>query len=74
VLPRGLGRGREFQEYRDLRIAHFRELERAGLIRYTDVSCTHFYFTWWGATRTALTGYFIGLARGMTMGRFPRTA
>jgi hypothetical protein len=74
VLPRGVGRGREFQEYRDLRIAHFREMERAGLIRYADVSLTHFYFTMWGAVRTALGGYFIGLARGVTNARFPRSA
>jgi len=74
VIPRPFTRGREFAEYRTLREGHFRHMERAGLIRFTDASCTFFYFTLTGAARTAISAYFIGIARRLSLGRFPRTA
>jgi hypothetical protein len=42
VLPRLFTRDREFAEFRALRDEHYRSMERAGLIRFTDVSATHF--------------------------------
>jgi len=74
VVPRNLTVGRELAEFRALREQHFRSMEHAGLIRFTDSSAANFYFTWYGAARTALLGYFLGLARGLSQGRFPRSA
>ncbi len=74
VLPRPFTRDREFSEYRALREQHFHAMERAGLIRFTDGSSNSFYFTLPGAAKTALSGYFVGLARRLSFGRFPRSA
>ena len=74
VLARTFTQGRELAEFRALRTEHFRSMERAGLIRFTDASATHFHYTLAGAARTALTGYFLGMARRLSYGRFPRSA
>jgi hypothetical protein len=74
VLPRGFTSGRELAEFRSLRVDHFRSMERAGLIRFTDISGTHFHFTMAGAAQTALSGYFLGMARRLSYGKFPRSA
>lgn len=74
VLPRGLSAGRELEEFRAAREEHYRAMERAGLIQYTDASATSFRFTLYGAARTASLGYFLGLLRAITRGAFPRTA
>lgn len=74
VLPRFFTTGREYSEYRTLREEHFRAMERAGLIRFTNPSATHFQFTLSGAARTATWGYFVGMARRLSFGSFPRTA
>jgi hypothetical protein len=74
VLPRTFTPGREFAEFRALRDAHFRSMERAGLIRFTDVSASHFYFTLSGAARTATWSYLVGMARRLSNGRIPRSA
>ena len=74
VRPRYFSRGSEFAEFRALREQHFRSMERAGLIRFTDLSATHFHFTLLGAARTAVWSYFLGMARQLSGGRFPRTA
>ena len=74
VLPRGLSAGRELEEFRAVREEHYRAMERAGLIQYTDASATSFRFTLYGAARTASWGYFLGLLRAITRGAFPRTA
>lgn len=74
VLPRGLCAGRELEEFRAVREEHYRAMERAGLIQYTDTSATSFRFTLYGAARTASWGYFLGLLRAITRGAFPRTA
>lgn len=74
VLPRVFTRDREYAEFRALRVGHFRAMERAGLIHFTDVSATHFYYTLSGAARTATWSYFLGMARRLSLGRFPRNA
>ena len=74
IRSRYFSRGSEFAEFRALREQHFRSMERAGLIRFTDLSATHFQFTLFGAARTATWGYFLGMARQLSGGRFPRTA
>lgn len=74
VLPRGLSARRELEEFRAVREEHYRAMERAGLIQYTDVSATSFRFTLYGAARTASWGYLLGLVRAVTRGAFPRTA
>lgn len=73
VIPRGFQSGSEMEEFRALRQEHFRFMERAGLIRYTDPSGSHFRFTLLGAAKTASCSYFLGLARALTAGKFPRS-
>ena len=74
VMPRGFRSGSEMEEFRALRQEHFRFMERAGLIRYTDPSGSHFRFTLLGAAKTATCSYFFGLSRALTAGKFPRSA
>src|SRR5271157_1040026 len=69
VLPRPFTPGREFAEFRALRVEHFRSMERAGLIRFTDASASHFYYTLSGAAKTAVWGYFLGMARKLSFGK-----
>lgn len=74
VLPRAFTPNREFEEFKAMRSQHYRSMERAGLIRFTDASATQFYYTLAGAAKTAIWGYLVGLARGMSQGAFPRSA
>lgn len=74
VVPRTLTRGREIAEVQTLRHEHFRFMERAGLIAFLDGSMNYFRFTLSGAARTAISGYFLGMARQLSQGRFPRNA
>ncbi len=74
VVPRPLTRGREIAEFRTLRQEHYLAMERTGLIGFTDASANYFRFTFSGAARTATWSYFLGMARQMSGGRFPRNA
>jgi hypothetical protein len=74
VVPRPFARGREIEEFRTLRQEHYRSMERNGLIGFTDASANYFRFTLSGAARTATWGYFLGMARQLSGGRFPRNA
>jgi hypothetical protein len=74
VMPRGFTAGRELEELKAVREQHFRSMERAGLIRFTDGTARDFFYTTSGAARTAIWGYFVGMARQLSQGRFPRTA
>jgi hypothetical protein len=74
VLPRGFTPNREFTEFKTLRDEHYRSMERAGLIRFTDASATHFYYTLPGAAKTATWSYLVGVIRGLSQGAFPRSA
>jgi hypothetical protein len=74
VIPRSFSSGRELQELRELREEHYRSMARAGLIGYLDSSASQFRFTLYGAAVTASLGYFLGLLRAITRGRFPRNA
>jgi hypothetical protein len=74
VLPRPFTPNREFEEFRALRTQHFRSMERAGLIRFTDASATQFYYTLPGAAKTATWSYIVGVIRGLSQGSFPRSA
>ncbi|HKV63197.1 MAG TPA: hypothetical protein VJO16_14880 [Candidatus Acidoferrum sp.] len=74
VLPRGFTPNREFVEFKELRDQHYRSMERAGLLRFTDASATQFYYTLPGAAKTATWSYLVGLARGLSQGSFPRSA
>jgi hypothetical protein len=74
VLPRGFTPNREFAEFKSLRTEHFRSMERAGLIRFTDASATQFYYTFPGAAKTATWSYLVGVIRGLSQGSFPRSA
>jgi len=74
VLPRPFTSGQEMKELRAMREQHFRSMERAGLISYTDVSASQFYFTTVGAIKTAHWSYLLGLIRAVTGGRIPRSA
>lgn len=74
VLPRGFTPNREFAEFKELRDQHFRSMERAGLIRFTDASATQFHYTLPGAAKTATWSYLVGVIRGLSQGSFPRSA
>jgi hypothetical protein len=74
LIPRTFRDGHEFEEFKELRRQHYRHMAQAGLIQYLDPSGTQFQFTTLGAARTASWGYFLGLARGLTAGRFPKNA
>jgi hypothetical protein len=74
AVPRAFTRDREFTEFRALREEHFRSMERAGLIRFTDVSAAQFYYTLFGAAKTATWSYLLGMVRQISQGRFPRSA
>ena len=74
VLPRGFTPNREFAEFKELRDQHFRSMERAALIRFTDASATQFYYTFPGAAKTATWSYLVGVIRGLSQGSFPRSA
>lgn len=74
VSPRLFTQGREYAEFQALRAEHFRSMERAGLIRFTDGSSTHFFYTLPGAAKTATWSYFLGMARQLSHGKFPRSA
>ena len=74
VVPRPLTRGQEVVELRTLRQEHYRFMERASLIGFTDGSMNYFRFTLSGAAKTATTSYFLGMARKLSRGRFPRNA
>jgi hypothetical protein len=73
VTPRSFSAGSALKEFKALREQHFRSMERAGLIRYTDSSETHFRYTTLGAAKTAMWSYFSGMTRRVTAGRLPRT-
>lgn len=73
ISPRLFSPGNECAEYRDVRERHFRSMESAGLVRF-DNSTGYCYFTWWGAAKTSIWGYFLGMARKLSNGKFPRTA
>ncbi|MFZ0954134.1 MAG: hypothetical protein WAN17_17825 [Candidatus Sulfotelmatobacter sp.] len=74
VVPRPLTCGREIAEFRTLRQEHYLAMERTGLIGFTDASANYFRFTFSGAARTATWSYFLGMARQLSRGRFPRNA
>jgi hypothetical protein len=74
VIPRTFTEGRELEEFRAIRREHYGSMARAGLIQFTDPSAVKFQFTLLGAARTASFGYFVGISRGLTSGRFPRNA
>ena len=74
VLPRGFTPNREFEEFKTLRTEHYRSMERAGLIRFTDASATQFYYTLPGAAKTATWGYLVGVIRGLSHGSLFRSA
>ena len=74
AAPLHLTQGREIAELRLLRQEHYRFMERAGLIGFLDGSIDYFRFTLCGAARTATWSYFLGMARQLSRGRFPRNA
>ncbi len=69
VFPRTFTPGREYEEFRALREEHFRVMEQAGLIYYTDAANTHVRYTWLGAAKSAVAGYFKGMGRQITKGK-----
>ena len=74
VLPRPFTPNREFAEFKALRDQHYRSMERAGLIRFTDASATQFYYTLLGAAKTATWSYLVGVIRGLSHGSLFRSA
>lgn len=72
VLP--FSQQNALQEFREVRSEHYHFMERAGLIEFTDASAQYFRFTLLGAFQTATRGYFLGMARKLSHGSFPRSA
>jgi hypothetical protein len=66
--------GREAQEFKNLREERYQSMARKGLITFTDSSATHWRYTFWGAVKVAALNCSIGLLRGVTYGRIPRSA
>jgi hypothetical protein len=73
VLPRSFTPNREFEEFKTLRDQHYRSMERAGLIRFTDASATQFYYILPGAAKTATWSYLVGVIRGLPQGTLLRS-
>ena len=69
-MPRPFEVGQEFAEYRRLREEHFRDLNRAGLIAFTDPSTGTWRHTLAGAFRYSTMSYTIGLMRAIGRGEF----
>ena len=74
AMPRKFASGRELSDLRAVRDEHFHAMERAGLIFFTDPAHQYFHFTWFGAAKSAPWGYFVGLSRALSRGRFPKVA
>ena len=72
IVPRPFTAGREVDELRSLRRQQYHGMEQAGLIGYIDASAQSFRYTLSGAARTAIWGYFTGMTRALSQGRFPR--
>jgi hypothetical protein len=66
--------GREAEEFRSVREERYQAMSRQGLIAFTDVSATHWRYTFRGALKLAALNYWIGLLRAVTHGRIPRSA
>lgn len=74
ITPHPFTAGREAQEFKCMRTEHFDSMSRKGLIAFTDHSGTYWRYTYWGALKLTALNYSIGLLRGMTQGRIPRSA
>lgn len=74
AMPRKFASGGELSDLRAVRDEHFAAVERAGLIFFTDPAHQYFQFTLFGAAKSAPWGYFVGLSRALSRGRFPRVA
>lgn len=74
VIACGLAKGREFEDFYAVRLAHYRHLARCKYIAFTDSTETYWRYTIIGAMKWAVLNYFIGLVRAVTGGRFPKTA
>ena len=66
--------GREVEEFRSVREERYQSMSCQGLIAFTDASATHWRYSFWGALKLAALNYSIGLLRGVTYGRIPRSA
>jgi len=66
--------GREAQEFKGMRTEHFESMSRKGLIAFTDHTGMYWRYTYWGALKLAVLNYSIGMLRGVTQGRIPRSA
>lgn len=74
LAPRLFTRERAYAEFRALREEHYRSMGRAGLMRFTDASATHFHYTLPGAAKTAIWGYLVGVIRSLSHGSLFRSA
>lgn len=74
VIARGLPKGREFEDFYAVRLAHYRLLARRKYIAFTDNTETYWRYTVMGAMKWAVLNFSIGLVRGVTGGRFPKSA
>jgi hypothetical protein len=74
VTPQPFTAGREVQEFKNCREERYQSMSRKGLIAFTDSSATHWRYTFWGSVKLAALNYSIGLLRGVTYGRIPKSA
>lgn len=69
-----LPQGGEVARWRQYREEKYRAMAEKKWIAFTDNTATIWRYTFLGACYLAVGGYFIGLLRGMTGGKFPKSA
>lgn len=74
ITPQPFTAGKELEEFERIRREHHDLMARQGLIFFTDAAATHWHFTLWGAVKSALLNFVIGLVRAVTFNRIPRCA
>ncbi len=74
VTAQSFTAGREAEEFRSMREERYHALACRGLIAFTDGSATHWRYRCWGALKLVALNYSIGMLRGVTNGRIPRSA
>jgi hypothetical protein len=73
IVIQKLTPGQETEEFKNIRVEHFKSMSRLGLITFTDDSATHWHYTLYGALKLAVIQQVIGILRAITRGRIPRS-
>ena len=74
VVVRPFTEGREIEEFRAIRNERITKLWNLGLITFVESSSEQWRYTTRAAMKLAYRSYAVALLRGITGGRFPKTA